>query len=188
MFSGKFSEEKFYITDNTTLHQNGEIVIGEKPEKCGCEIRHCFTAHSIQGETAEYNLFIDASSMFDSRMFYTAISRARRLDQIFIVEELEKGVYSLNGKIYKIVSKSGTYIGSTVESLDVRFKGHMTSFKAHKKGTGKYITSFALLADEDAHIELVADYPCNSKAELWLEEKRIIQSVECVNKTYAEGK
>ena len=209
MFTGKFSEEKYYITDNTTLHQNGEIVIGEKPEKCGCEIRHCFTAHSIQGETAEYNLFIDASSMFDSRMFYTAISRARRLDQIFIVEGLEKGVYSLNGKIYKIVSKSGTYIGSTIESLDVRFKGHMSSFKTYNEAIKfneaiekmrpyyneatvfnekevKYITSFALLGDEDARIELVADFPCNSKAELWLEEKRIIQNV--VNKTYTEGK
>jgi hypothetical protein len=76
--------KKYYITDNTRLHQNGEIVIGEKPQNCKCEIRHCFTTHSIQGETAEYNLYIDSSTMFDSRMFYTAISRARRLNQIYL--------------------------------------------------------------------------------------------------------
>jgi hypothetical protein len=78
--------KKYYITDNTRLHQNGEIVIGEKPEGCKSEIRHCFTTHSIQGETAEHRLFIDSSTMFDSRMFYTAISRARRLDQIYLFD------------------------------------------------------------------------------------------------------
>ena len=188
MFTGKFSVEKYYITDNTRLHQNGEIVIGEKPEKCSCEVRHCFTTHSIQGETADDNLFIDSSAMFDARMFYTAISRARRLDQIFIIDDTEKCVYAVQGKIYKIVSKSGTYIGSTIGTLDKRFKEHQQSFKQHKKGNGKYMTSFALLGDDDVRIELVAEYPCKNKAELQLEEARIIRSVECVNKTFAEGK
>ena len=188
MFAGKFDVEKYYITDNTRLHQNGEIVIGEKPEKCACEVRHCFTTHSIQGETAEHKLFIDSSAMFDSRMFYTAISRARRLDQIFIVDDTEKCVYSIQGKIYKIMSKSGTYIGSTISSLEKRFKEHQQSFSQHKKGKGKYMTSFLLLKDDDAWIELVHDYQCNSKEELWAEEKRVIQCVECVNKTFAEGK
>lgn len=77
--------QKWYITENNRLHQNGEIVIGEKPEMCKSELRHCFTAHSIQGETAEAKLFIDAATMFDSRMFYTAVSRARKLEQIYIV-------------------------------------------------------------------------------------------------------
>ena len=75
---------KYYITENTRLHQNGEIIIGEKPADCKSELRHCFTTHSIQGETAEHRLYIDATSMFDSRMFYTAISRARKLKQIFL--------------------------------------------------------------------------------------------------------
>jgi hypothetical protein len=88
LFTGKFGDkEKYYVTENNRLYNNGQIVIGEKPEKTKCEIRHCFTTHSIQGETAYYKLFIDARKMFDSRMFYTAISRAKTLSQIFIILE-----------------------------------------------------------------------------------------------------
>jgi len=175
--------KKYYITDNTRLHQNGEIVIGEKPQDCKCELRNCFTAHSIQGETAEYQLFIDSSTMFDSRMFYTAISRARRLSQIYLFNP-QYEVYSTQGKIYKIVSKSGTYIGSTSCSLEKRFKEHQNSFKQYKKKVGKFVTSFLLLGDDDARIELISKYNCDNKAELWAEEARIINAVECVNKTY----
>ena len=77
--------EKYYCKENNRLYSNGDIVIGSKPE-CKSEIRHAYTTHSIQGETAQYNLFIDADKMFDARMFYTAISRAKVLEQIFIVE------------------------------------------------------------------------------------------------------
>jgi hypothetical protein len=86
MFTGKFKDDKYYITSNNRLHSNGEILIGEKPEKTDCEVRHAFTTHSIQGETASHKLFIDASKMFDSRMFYTAISRARTIEQIYIID------------------------------------------------------------------------------------------------------
>lgn len=84
MFLGK---NKYYVTENNRLYCNGDIIIGYKPENTKCEERHCFTAHSIQGETATHKLFIDASKMFDSRMFYTAISRARKLEQIYIISE-----------------------------------------------------------------------------------------------------
>jgi hypothetical protein len=85
LFAGKFEKEKYYITSNNRLYSNGEIVIGEKPE-IKCDVRHAFTTHSIQGETAYHKLFIESSKMFDSRMFYTALSRAKRLDQIYIIE------------------------------------------------------------------------------------------------------
>jgi len=84
LFAGKFSEEKYYVMENNRLYQNGEIIVGEKPT-VKCDIRHCFTTHSIQGETAEHKLFIDSERMFDSRMYYTAISRARKLEQIFLI-------------------------------------------------------------------------------------------------------
>ena len=74
------------MMENNRLYCNGDIVIGDKPDKCKCEVRHCFTTHSIQGETAHLNLFIDNSKRFDSRMFFTAISRAKTLEQIFIIE------------------------------------------------------------------------------------------------------
>jgi hypothetical protein len=84
LFAGKFSEEKYYVTENNRLFQNGEIIVGEKPD-VKCEVRHCFTTHSIQGETAEHKLFIDTERMFEARMYYTAISRARKLEQIFLI-------------------------------------------------------------------------------------------------------
>ena len=86
LFTGKFGDEKYYVTSTNRLYSNGEILIGDKPDKTTCEVRHAFTTHSIQGETATQKLFIDCSKMFDSRMFYTAISRARTIDQIYIIE------------------------------------------------------------------------------------------------------
>jgi uncharacterized protein YdcH (DUF465 family) len=96
MFKGQFYEgdldermivEKYYIKSNNRLHSNGEIVIGKKPDKTDCEVRHAFTTHSIQGETASNKLFIDSGKMFDPRMFYTAISRAKTIDQIYIIKD-----------------------------------------------------------------------------------------------------
>jgi hypothetical protein len=85
LFSGKFDVEKYYVTENNRLYNNGQIIIGDKPEMTRCETRHAFTCHSIQGETAYHKLFIDAKKMFDPCMFYTAISRAKKLEQIFII-------------------------------------------------------------------------------------------------------
>jgi hypothetical protein len=91
LFDGKFQKKnKYYVTNNNRLWSNGDIVIGEKPIKTSCEVRHAFTTHSIQGETAKFNLFIDSSKMFESRMFYTAISRAKRLEQIYLIEPNEE--------------------------------------------------------------------------------------------------
>ena len=93
ILTGKFAAEKYYITGTNRSYSNGDIVISEtRPDNCECVVRHCFTVHSIQGETCETRLFIDGSKWFDDRMIYTALSRARRLDQIFIVIEQEQEV------------------------------------------------------------------------------------------------
>jgi len=85
MFKGKNEKEKYYITNNMNcLYHTGDIVLSDQPVKSG-EARHAFTTHSIQGETAEHKLFIDIKSMRTSQMIYTALSRARRLDQIYII-------------------------------------------------------------------------------------------------------
>lgn len=98
LFAGKFYDgegderiivEKYYITSNNRIHSTGEIVVGVKPHKTDCVVRHAFTTHSIQGETATHKLFIESRKMFDSRMFYTAISRAKTLDQIYLIEPSE---------------------------------------------------------------------------------------------------
>ena len=73
-----------------------------------------------------------SSKMFDSRMFYTAISRTRKLEQIYKVEnELPK--FEFNGEIYKMVCHKQTYIGSTIQSLENRFKGHENAYHQYKK-------------------------------------------------------
>lgn len=77
--------EKYYCKENNRVYSNGDIIIGEKPD-CVSDIRHAYTTHSIQGETAQHKLFIDADKMFDAKMFYTAISRAKVLEQVFIIE------------------------------------------------------------------------------------------------------
>ena len=188
LFIGKFETEKYYVLENSKTLCNGDIVIGEKPEFCKSEIRHCFTTHSIQGETAKSKLFIDANKMFCSRMFYTAISRAKTLDQIYIIEREELKFKYEYSKIYKIESKSGVYIGSTINTIEQRFKEHIASYNSYKIGKGKFITSFKLLDNEDAKISLIEIFKCNDIKELWEREKEIIQQTECVNKTYNENK
>ncbi len=37
------------------------------------------------------------------------------------------------------------------------------------------MTSFLLLGDDDVHIELVSEYNCDSKAELWIEEEKSLK-------------
>jgi hypothetical protein len=77
---------KWSILENTREHKNGDIIISDKKPNCKCEIRHAYTVHSIQGETAEHNLYINMDNYFDSRILYTAISRAKTLDQIYLVK------------------------------------------------------------------------------------------------------
>ena len=76
--------EKYYITKSDRVYGRGEIYL-EKPKTIDCEIRHAYTVHSIQGETATGKLFIDLNGMYESRMLYTAISRAKKHEQIFLI-------------------------------------------------------------------------------------------------------
>ena len=185
-FAGKFEQEKYYITENNRLYNNGQIIIGDKPEHTACEVQHAFTTHSIQGETAKCKLFIESSRMFDSRMFYTALSRASYIEQILILEPVEKVFKYEFAKIYKISSGSGVYIGSTINPIEKRFQEHKNGFEQYKKGKGKYITSYALLGDGDVKMELIENYKCDDMKELWEREAEIIQSCKCVNKTFNE--
>ena len=78
--------EKYSVLENTKNYSNGDIVIGSKPRGVKSELRHAFTVHSIQGETAKHKLFIDINKFRSLNMLYTAMSRARTLDQIVFVK------------------------------------------------------------------------------------------------------
>jgi hypothetical protein len=84
-YKDMFPYDKWYVTVNTREYCNGQIVIGAKPDTT-CEKRHCFTVHSIQGETAHSNLYINLEKKMPIRLLYTALSRARTASQIFILK------------------------------------------------------------------------------------------------------
>ena len=85
-FTEKYKEqEKYYILKSDRVYGRGEILL-EKPDTKDYEIRHAYTCHSIQGETAKNKIFIDKNKMYENTMIYTAISRAKRFDQIILVE------------------------------------------------------------------------------------------------------
>ena len=118
VYTDKYSNlEKYTVLENSRDYSNGEIIIGPKPEKVQCELRHAYTVHSIQGETATHKLFIDMNRMTGIRMFYTSISRAKYLSQIVFI----RGVTPKAKKVSKhdIRRKNNASI-DTLEILDCR--------------------------------------------------------------------
>ena len=76
------------------------------------------------------------------------------------------------GKIYKVTCESGlVYIGSTVRSLKRRFTCHNTL--SNNCETRDFI---------NPKIELLEDYPCETKDELLWKEREWIDKTDCVNK------
>jgi hypothetical protein len=86
MFKGTFDKEKYYVTRSTSDYSNGDIIITyEDIIRKTVEVRHGFTVHSLQGETIDTKIFINIKDMFDRRMLYTAISRARKFNQLYLI-------------------------------------------------------------------------------------------------------
>jgi hypothetical protein len=85
------------------------------------------------------------------------------------------------GKIYCIRSHQTDeiYIGSTTQTLAERLTKHKNSIKC------SYRTSQHILQYQDAYIELIELFPCNSKEELNKKEGEHIRLNNCVNKRIA---
>ena len=96
-----------------------------------------------------------------------------------------------NGKIYKItdVGYNKCYIGSTCESLSKRMERHRKQYKEYIKGRMKKKTTaidiFNEFGIENCTIELIENYPCQSKEELFKREGGHIKATECVNRQIA---
>tara|TARA_R110002072_G_scaffold242358_1_gene401136 strand:- start:180 stop:1154 length:975 start_codon:yes stop_codon:yes gene_type:complete len=87
---------------------------------------------------------------------------------------IKKKDYS-KGKIYKIVNVDFpelVYYGSTIVNLKQRFSGHKNNTCTSKK----------LFETENVRIELVEDYPCETKRELETREKYYILNFNCINR------
>jgi hypothetical protein len=89
-----------------------------------------------------------------------------------------------NGKIYVIKSKytPECYIGSTFNTLYKRFSSHKSTYKKFiKTGKNTMATVNKILKHSDAWIELIENYPCNTKRELLDREGYFIRKIPCVN-------
>jgi len=93
----------------------------------------------------------------------------------------------IEGKIYKLTSSQTdkVYIGSTITSLDDRFSKHKCHYKSWLKSQMNKITSYDLLQYTDVKIELIKEFPCETKKELEKEEGKLILDNNCVNKHVA---
>lgn len=86
-FAGKFNQEKYVCIKNCDDYNNGDIIItDEKIKNKNVVVRHANTVHSVQGDTVDTKLFIDLRKLFGGlQMVYTALSRANKIDNIFII-------------------------------------------------------------------------------------------------------
>lgn len=91
-----------------------------------------------------------------------------------------------NGKIYCISNDDLYYVGSTVQGLKDRLRGHKTDCKNYET-SHHYKSSFEIIKTEKYQIKLIENYPCESKAELEKREYEIIKQYKelhgdkCVN-------
>ena len=89
-----------------------------------------------------------------------------------------------NSKIYKIINDENDdeYYGSTTQPLKERLDGHKKSYKRYLNGKSEYMSSFEILKYSSCRIELVENFPCNSRYELEVRESYYIKNFKCVNK------
>jgi hypothetical protein len=86
------------------------------------------------------------------------------------------------GKIYKIVSANSSkcYVGSTTKTLKQRLNKHYNHYNENKTCSSREVLSCG-----DVSIELIKEFPCNSKRELEREEGKYQLELDCVNKHIA---
>jgi len=92
-----------------------------------------------------------------------------------------------NGKVYQIwsVHTEQVYVGSTTQKLSQRMTKHRLDYKSYLEGKRGYVSSFEILDLGDVKIELIENFPCNSKEELRAREGFYIRKENCVNKRIA---
>jgi len=91
--------------------------------------------------------------------------------------EIEQDIRYKDGKIYKIVCNTTgeIYYGSTISTLKERLSQH--------KPDNNSCISRNIIERGDYKIELIKDYPCNSRWELEEEERKYILENKCINIT-----
>ncbi len=93
------------------------------------------------------------------------------------------------GQIYKICSNhpeiTDIYVGSTEQKLGARMASHRYKYKRYLKNLStntSIFESFTKHGVDKFHIELIENFPCNTKTELKSRENHFIRELQCVNK------
>lgn len=82
------------------------------------------------------------------------------------------------GKIYKLVNDLTDeiiYVGSTIQTLHKRMYGHTSSVKTKPQPVHNHINEY--IGIENVSINLIANYPCNTKKQLTAEEGKHIKMI-----------
>lgn len=91
-----------------------------------------------------------------------------------------------NGVIYKLVNGSteDVYYGSSCNNLNCRKSQHKHVYKKYLVGEHHYCSSFDLFDPDinDVEIEVVENYPCDTKQQLLHRERYYIENFPCVNR------
>ena len=90
------------------------------------------------------------------------------------MEQTKNDTKYLNGKIYTIRSHQTDkyYIGSTIQPLHKRLHGHRKDFKYCPE---KSMSSYEIIKYNDNYIELLEEYPCENKNQLFRREGELIR-------------
>ena len=83
-------------------------------------------------------------------------------------------------KLYRVSNKDLVYYGSTIKTLDKRLAKHISDYKINSSCTSKKV-----LVAGDYKMELIENFPCNSKAELERKEGEYAKNNVCVNEVIA---
>ena len=92
------------------------------------------------------------------------------------------------GKIYIIKSEQTKkcYVGSTTKIIDNRLSQHKDAYKLYLNGKDTYRASYEIVKYDDAVIEVLENYKCETKAELRRREQDYINIyINCSNRSSA---
>jgi hypothetical protein len=95
----------------------------------------------------------------------------------------------MQGIVYCIKSPNTdkVYVGSTTLTLSKRFIGHKADYKRFLDNKTRFMSSYDILAFDDAYIEEIEKFESITKEELLKKEGEYIQSMECVNRIIPRG-
>ena len=92
-----------------------------------------------------------------------------------------------NGKIYKILNTvdNSCYVGSTTQTLSTRMAKHRAHVDSEAAQDRKLYSKLRELGKDSFYIELIEDYPCDSKDQLRRREGLFIRELATLNHVVA---